>query len=88
MNISELNYLENVKESSLVNGGLFLPFTTASGYSQAFGKGNLTLAITQSTVSVSPNYAWASTSGRADAVGGVASTSSHASASKNNVYSY
>ncbi|MGD1699450.1 hypothetical protein [Dapis sp. BLCC M229] len=84
MNIYELNYLENVKESSLVNGG----FSFASGYSQAFAKGDLTLTITQSIVSVSPNYAWASTSGSAYAVGGVAFTSSHASASKNNVYSY
>ncbi|NES02080.1 MAG: hypothetical protein F6K22_04070 [Okeania sp. SIO2F4] len=84
MNIYELNYLENVKESSLVNGGS----SFAYGFSQAFAKGDLTLAITKSIVSVSPNYAWAITSGSAYAVGGVVSTSSQAGASKNNVYSY
>ncbi len=84
MNISELNYLENVKESSLVHGGLSL----ANGFSYALAEGDFTLALTQSIVSVSPNYAWASTSASAYSSGGLAVSSSSATASNNNVYSY
>ncbi len=82
MKIYELNYLENVKESSLVNGGLSL----ASGSAQAFAKGYFTLAITKSIVSVSPNNARASNSASAYALGGVAFSSSSASAYNQNVY--
>ncbi len=84
MKIYELNYLENVKESSLVNGGL----SFANGFSQALAEGDLTYALTQAIASVSPNYASASTSGSAYALNGVASTSSSAIAYNNNVYSY
>ncbi|MGD1703259.1 hypothetical protein [Dapis sp. BLCC M229] len=100
MNISEINYLENVKESSLVNGGLSiayppifpfpLPTNTlnASASSQTFGNGYFTQATTQSTVNISPNYAQASTYGTVSTWGGTASTSSAASASSSNSSPY
>ncbi len=100
MNISELNYLENVKESSLVNGGLSLLFPSilhfrfpttslsASASSQTFGNGDFTEATSQSTIYISEKYAQASTFGTVYTWGGVASTSSVASASSTSSNSY
>ncbi|MDJ0519223.1 MAG: hypothetical protein QNJ74_24185 [Trichodesmium sp. MO_231.B1] len=102
MNISEINYLENPQESSLVNGGLFFtfPFTrifpiyfttnslNASASSQTFGKGDFTEATSQSTVYISPNSTQASTYGIVSTWGGSASTSSVASASSINFSPY
>ncbi len=95
MNISEINYLENLQESSLVNGGFSFAFhftrifptyfTTnslnAEASSQTFGKGDFTEATSQSTVYISPNSAQASNYGTVSTWGGSASTSSVASAS-------
>ena len=46
MNISELNHLENVNESSLVNGG----YTTVNTSGSAFGSGTFISADTSSFV--------------------------------------
>ncbi|MDJ0519222.1 MAG: hypothetical protein QNJ74_24180 [Trichodesmium sp. MO_231.B1] len=100
MNISEINYLENVEESSLVNGGLSLPSfpifpfpvptnsLNASASSQTFGNGYFTTATTQSTVNITEKYAQASTYGTVSSWGGVASTSSSASGSSSNSSPY
>ncbi len=100
MNISEINYLENVKESTLVNGGLsiayppFFPFPVptnslnASASSQTFGNGYFTTATTQSTVNITQNSAHASTYGTVSTWGGTASSSSGASASSSSSSPY
>ncbi len=99
MNISEITYLENVEESSLVNGGLSLAFPpiffpvptnnlNASASSQTFGNGYFTTATTQSTVNINQNSAHASTYGTVSTWGGTAASSSAASASSSNSSPY
>jgi hypothetical protein len=95
MNISELNHLENVNESSLVNGG----YASAGSSGNASAFGILPSAGTSSYVSASnygdyyyyyggSEYASAGSSAGASALSGSASAGSSASGSASSSYYY
>ncbi|MGD1806642.1 hypothetical protein ACP6PL_14545 [Dapis sp. BLCC M126] len=91
MKIAELNHLENVNESSLVNGGLSIIYPPYYGYGNidvsasghGWADGILPQVWIESHVSVGQYYGSASNYVSASSMYGSASASSHVSGSSN-----